>query len=78
MDCVDLLITYGADINEKDEEGRTSLHHCAHFGIDYSLELLLNLGANIDDRDHLGRSALHLVSLLLIIFLHYFYLLLFY
>ena len=41
-----LFICTGANLNVKDEDGMTPLHHAASNGHFYAAQLLLNLGAN--------------------------------
>ena len=49
------LIASGADINEKDRNGRTPLHICAALGRDDSaIEFLITKGARINEEDKKG------------------------
>lgn len=48
-ECVRFLVTHGADVNVKAENGWTGLHQCARWNNDVSLEIakvLIELGAN--------------------------------
>ena len=71
MDCVDILATNGADLNEKDDTGKTSVHLCASKGRDYVLELLISLGAAYDDTDDEGKTPLHWVFSLFLSITHF-------
>lgn len=52
------LIDAGADVNAKDDNGRTALMRAALLGQDRCVDLLLDAGADINAQDEVGRSAL--------------------
>jgi ankyrin repeat protein len=65
---VDLLIDYGAQINCRDEVGRTPLHSCAYRGDPRGssvalLESLLEHGADVDAQTRAGHTALHYTAM---------------
>lgn len=56
------LLHMGADPNIADSEGRTSLHHLAHYGVsgtERCLDELLDHGANVHVRNRRGGTPLH-------------------
>ena len=52
------MIDAGADVNAKDDRGRTALMRACLLGQDRCVEVLLDAGARINDQDEVGRSAL--------------------
>ncbi len=52
----------GADVNKKDEQGQTPLHHAAYGGQKEVTEVLLERGAKVNAKDDEGRTPLHLAS----------------
>lgn len=58
--AVEILIKHGADVNVRDEFGRTLLHHSVHSEKEnaYITEKLLEGGVDIDARDNYGNTAL--------------------
>lgn len=61
-DIVNLLINYGANVNDQDLSGRTALHHAALVGNNEITELLLDRKATINTADHVGMTPLHLAA----------------
>ncbi|MFC1794190.1 ankyrin repeat domain-containing protein [Planctomycetota bacterium] len=59
VDQVKLLISKGADINEKDKKGWTPLHSAAWYSHKNIAELLIAEGANIDETDVSGQTPLY-------------------
>jgi hypothetical protein len=60
---VQLLISYGADVNLKDGEGETSLHLAASYGCPLEIiELLLEKGADINAQNAESKTPLQLAD----------------
>ena len=57
---IKLLVEAGADIDNKDNSGRTPLHYAAQNNFTTNMEALLTLGASITKRDNNGDQAYHL------------------
>ena len=55
-DCCRVLLDCGADVEEKDSDGRTALMYATTFEV---VKLLLSRGANVNTRDKLAQTALH-------------------
>ncbi|EAY09537.1 ankyrin repeat protein, putative [Trichomonas vaginalis G3] len=53
------FLSLGADINDKDEDGRTSLHIAAYYDFKEIAELLISHGANIDEKDNDEKLPIH-------------------
>lgn len=52
------LLRAGADVDVKDNKGKTPLIHAAEFGHHETVELLINSGANIQEKDNNNMTAL--------------------
>lgn len=55
-------LSNGFDINERDRDGRTGLHHSVLSGNEIITKLLLDEKANIDCQDNQGWTALHFAA----------------
>jgi ankyrin repeat protein len=53
------VLNKGADVNAKDEEGRTALHATGTYGKVEITQLLLDYGADVNIKDNSGRTPLH-------------------
>jgi len=52
----------GANANQKDKNGQTSLHHAALSGYTDVAQALIDRGAIVDSKDNEGRTPLHLAA----------------
>ena len=59
IDCVELIINLGANLNEKDGEGWTALHLSSYSGIIEIFKLLINKGADINAQGVDGETPLN-------------------
>ena len=59
-EIVQMLIQYGADLNVKDDNSKTVLHHACNQ--EEILELLLTSGAEVNATDDRNQTALHLAA----------------
>ena len=49
-ETAEILISHGANINEKDEDGETALHYAAENNSKETAEILISHGANINEK----------------------------
>ena len=56
-EMAELLISHGANINEKDEKGRTALHIAARKNRKEMAELLISHGANVNEKGKDGETT---------------------
>ena len=61
-DEVLMLLKMGADVNARDEDGKTALHNASQSGYTEIVRLLLDNGADVNAKDNYGRTALHNAS----------------
>ena len=62
-EVMELLISYGADVNAKDVQGRTAfLEECLHSQRDNVMDVLLKNGADINAADNCHVTALHIFA----------------
>lgn len=59
IDCMNLLVEHGADLNARDHTGMTPLHAAAMLGRVREAEWLLDHGAARDAKDTFGDTPLH-------------------
>jgi len=62
VEAVDMLISEGANVNYKDDDGRSPLHAASINGHAEVVEMLISKGANVNYKDNNGRSPLHVAS----------------
>ncbi len=55
---MDLLLELGADVNARDDDGRTALHGAAHKGSTELVQTLVKRGAKLDARDGGSRDTI--------------------
>ncbi|EAX99323.1 ankyrin repeat protein, putative [Trichomonas vaginalis G3] len=56
------LLSHGANVNEKDKDGKTALYYAAECNKKATTQLLLLNGANIHEKDYEGKTILHRVA----------------
>jgi ankyrin repeat protein len=59
---IPLLLSHGADIEARDEKGRTPLITAAFWGTKDIAQILVDSGANVAAKDQEGQTALHLTA----------------
>ncbi|NXX48534.1 PPR27 phosphatase, partial [Tricholaema leucomelas] len=62
LDCVKLLVRYGADIHQKDEEGWTPLHMACSDGYADIARYLISLGASLEATTDDGETPSDLID----------------
>ncbi|XP_034646431.1 protein phosphatase 1 regulatory subunit 27 [Trachemys scripta elegans] len=62
LDCVKLLVRYGADIHQKDENGWTPLHMACSDGYIHIARYLISLGARLDATNDEGEKPSDLID----------------
>ncbi|XP_048348204.1 protein phosphatase 1 regulatory subunit 27 [Sphaerodactylus townsendi] len=62
LDCVKLLVKYGADIHQKDEDGWTPLHIACSDGHADIARYLISLGAKLDVTNDEGEKPSDLID----------------
>ncbi|CAG9567776.1 unnamed protein product [Danaus chrysippus] len=61
-DIIETLISWGANVNQKDEYGFTPLHLAALDGLSACVETLIYHGADVTTRSKKGNSALNVIA----------------
>ncbi|XP_007545143.1 protein phosphatase 1 regulatory subunit 27b [Poecilia latipinna] len=62
LECVQLLVHYGADIHQRDEEGWTPLHMACSDGFPHIASYLLSLGADPELENECGEKPADLID----------------
>lgn len=62
FDIIELLISWGANVNAKDVYGFTPLHLAALDGLAHCVELLIYHGADVTTKSRKGTSALNVIN----------------
>jgi uncharacterized protein len=62
--AIEMLVAAGAEIDARNEDGCTALHHAASQGHLPAVRRLVELGASLDVRDDDGRTPLEVATLL--------------
>ncbi|XP_015231306.1 protein phosphatase 1 regulatory subunit 27b [Cyprinodon tularosa] len=62
LECVKLLVHYGADIHQRDEEGWTPLHMACSDGFPHIARYLLSLGADPELENDCGEKPADLID----------------
>jgi len=58
LEIIQALLKAGANVNDKDLDGRTLLMIAAMKGMDKAVKVLLDAGADINAQDNFGSTAL--------------------
>lgn len=61
MECIEILVDHGADIEARDENGETPLHHAARDSYAEDINFLIERGANMNAISELGLTPAHTV-----------------
>ncbi|EAX90040.1 hypothetical protein TVAG_294210 [Trichomonas vaginalis G3] len=59
---LEYFLSHGANVNDKDENGKTALHYTAVNNSKEIAEVLLSHGANINEKNENGDTALHIAA----------------
>lgn len=62
LECVRLLVKYGADIHQRDEDGWTALHIACSDGYPRIARFLLSQGAKMDAENECGEKPADLID----------------
>ncbi|XP_005989097.1 protein phosphatase 1 regulatory subunit 27b [Latimeria chalumnae] len=62
LDCVKLLVKYGADIHQRDENGWSPLHMACSDGYADIAKYLMSLGARVDIKNDDGEKPADLID----------------
>ncbi|KAI4881294.1 hypothetical protein NFI96_008479 [Prochilodus magdalenae] len=62
LECVKLLIKYGADVHQRDEDGWTPLHMACSDGYPEIARYLLSLGASVEAENENGEKPADLID----------------
>lgn len=62
FDIIELLISWGANVNSKDVYGFTALHLAALDGLAHCVELLIYHGADVTTKSRKGTTALNVIN----------------
>ncbi|XP_039608268.1 ankyrin repeat domain-containing protein 35-like isoform X1 [Polypterus senegalus] len=58
-ECLELMLTHGADVYARDDNGCSALHLAAKYEQPDSIKALIQHGIPVDLTDNIGRTALH-------------------
>ncbi|XP_051778454.1 ankyrin repeat domain-containing protein 35-like [Erpetoichthys calabaricus] len=58
-ECLELMLTHGADLHARDDNGCSALHLAAKYGQPDCIKALIQHGIPVDLTDNTGRTALH-------------------
>lgn len=61
-DIIDMLVSWGAEVNQKDEYGYSPLHLAAMDGLSQCVETLIFLGADVTSKSKKGHTALSVIT----------------
>ncbi|EAY04057.1 ankyrin repeat protein, putative [Trichomonas vaginalis G3] len=60
---LEYFLSFGLNINEKDEYGKTALHIAAMNNKKETAKVLISLGANVNEKTKNGQTALHIAAM---------------
>lgn len=61
-DIIEMLVSWGAQVNKKDEFGYTPIHLAAIDGLTHCIETLIYLGADVISKSKKGHTALSVIA----------------